>query len=137
MKTKIIQFIPALFTLLGFSFAPISYWCIYSNGYCYATWVHQIYPYFTNPLYNFSLFLLPIVIILAFVSREIFKSWLKLVVWAIPLAIIFIAMTPVVDTSLLPFSRDDAARLAGQVFSAISLLLILWKWFSLRRSGQV
>ena len=91
-------------------------------------------PEITYPLYFFSLFSLPIVIVLAFVPREIFKSWLKLAAWAIPLAIIFIASTPVIDTSLLPFSRSDAARLAGGVFSATSLVLIIWKYFSPRRA---
>lgn len=84
---------------------------------------------FTKPLYNLALFLLPISFVLIFIPRNIFNSWLKFAAWAIPLAIIFIAMTPVVDNSLLPFSRDDAARLAGGVFSALSLLLIIWKWF--------
>lgn len=134
---KFTQTVPFLTALLGLAFAPTSYWCIYSNGYCYATWIHQIYPHFTNPLYNFALFFLPTAILLAFVPREIFKSWLKFAVWAIPLAIIFIAMTPVIDTSLLPFSRDDVARLAGGVFSAGSLVLILWKSFISRRPEQV
>ncbi len=32
-----------------------------------------------------------------------------------------------------PFYRDDAARLAGEVFAAASLILIIWKWFAARR----
>ena len=134
MKTKIIQFIPVVLTLLAIGFRYFSLWCVNSVPSCYGTFIHQIALEVTKPLYNFSLFSLPIAIVLAFVPREIFKSWLKFAVWAIPLAIIFIASTPVIDTSLLPFSRDDAARLAGGVFSAASLLLILWKYFSPRRA---
>lgn len=131
------QTIPFLLALLGFGFAPTSYWCIYSNGYCYASWVHQIYQYFTNPLYNFSLFSLPIALILTFVPRSIFNSWLKLAAWAIPLLVLFIAVTPVNFTGLgmdfFPFYRDDAARLAGEVFAGISLVLIIWKSIAARR----
>lgn len=133
MKSRIIQFIPTMLVLFGLGLAPISYQCIYSGGNCYSTWVHQIYPYFTNPLYNFSLFVLPIAIILIFISRSTFNAWFKLAAWAIPLSILYIATTPAVDTSFLPFHRDDAARLAGGVFVAVSLILIIWKWFAGRR----
>jgi hypothetical protein len=131
MKNKLVQTIPLLTILLGLASAPVSYWCIYSNGYCYATWVHHIYPYFTNPFYSFSLFLLPIAVVFVFITRNIFNSWLKFAIWAIPLVIIFIALTPVSFTGLgmdfFPFYRDDAARLAGEVFSSISLILIIYR----------
>lgn len=135
MKTKTIQFIPVILTFAGFISAPISYWCIYSNGYCYGTLVHQVYPYFINPLYSFSLFVLPIAIILVFVSRNIFNSWLKLAAWMLPLSIIFIALVPVSSNApfqMFSFYRDDAARLAGEVFAAASLVLIIWKFFAAR-----
>lgn len=135
---KSTQAIPFSIALLGFVLAPISYWCIYSNGYCYATWIHYIYPYFINPLYNFSLTFLPIALILAFVPRSIFNSWLKFVAWAIPLSIIFTALIPVSSSGayldLFPFYRDDAARLAGQAFTAVSLILIAWKYLATRRN---
>lgn len=136
MKFK--QTIPLFIALLGFIFAPISYWCIYSNGYCYATWIQHIYPYFTNPLYNSAPFFLPIAIVLAFVPRYIFNSWLKLAAWMVPLSIVFVALVPVSSTAyldLFPFYRDDAARLAGEVFAAVSLVLIAWKWFTSRRQN--
>lgn len=135
---KFTQIIPFLIALLGFILAPICYWCIYSNGYCYATWIHYIYPYFINPFYNFSPIFLPIALVLAFVPRSIFNSWIKFAMWAIPLSVIFIAFIPVSSSGayldLFPFYRDDAARLAGQVFTAVSLILIVWKWFSARRT---
>jgi hypothetical protein len=34
---------------------------------------------------------------------------------------------------LFPFYRDDAARLAGEVFAGVSLLLIIWKSLAARR----
>ena len=93
-------------------------------------------PEITYPLYFFSLFFLPIAIVLIFVPRHIFISWLKLAAWAIPLSILYIATTPVNSNAWInffPFYRDDAARLAGEVFAAASLLLILWKYLVARR----
>lgn len=135
MKNKIVQFIPVALALLAIGFRYFSIWCIFTSNACYGTTISHISLTITKPLYFFTLFFLPISIILAFVPREIFKSWLKLVAWAIPLAIIFIASTPVIDTSLLPFSRSDAARLAGVVFSIVSLVLILYTYFSSRRNS--
>ena len=120
MKTKIIQFIPAILVLLFIGFRYFSNWCIDSVSYCYGSWIHQIYQYFTSPLYFFALFLTPIVIVIAFIPREIFRSWLKAgSVWAIPLTVIFIWTTHVNSNAymdFLPFYRDDAARLAGGRF---------------------
>lgn len=138
MKTKLVQFIPVALALLAVGFRYFSNWCIFTNSACYGTTISHISLTITKPLYFFALYFLPIAIVLAFVSREIFKSWIKFSVLAIPLAIIFIVTTPVIDNSLLPFSRDDAARLAGQAFSVASFALIIYKHFSLRRnSGQV
>lgn len=73
------------------------------------------------------------------VGFAIFGAWLKFAVWAIPLSILYIWATPVNSNSfmdLFPFYRDDAARLAGVLFTIASLLLILWKWFSARRRNN-
>jgi hypothetical protein len=99
-----------------------------------------MYDYITSPLYFFSLYLLPIALVLIFVSRATFNSCLKLAVWMIPLAMIYIFTTPVSFSGwvdFFPFYRDDAARLAGQVFSVVSLILIIWKYFVARRKPAV
>src|SRR3989344_8216460 len=138
MKTKIIQFIPAILSLTAIGFSNFSQWCSAYGHLCYRTVLDRMIPDIIYPLYFFVLYFLPIAIILAFVPKNIFNSWLKFTSWAIPFAIIFIAMTPVIDTSLLPFSRSDAARLAGGLFTVVSLFLIIWKWWRSRRnSGQV
>ena len=138
MKIKIIQSIPALFALLAIGFSNFSIWCIFTTRACYGTVIDHINFLLTQPLYFFALYFLPIAIILAFVPREIFKSWLKFAVWALPLLFIFIVIQPVSPQQILSTDRDDAARLAGGVFAGLSLILILWKWFSSRRnSGQV
>ena len=90
-----------------------------------------------SPLFIFSLWMLFIAVVTAFFSGNIFNSWLKLTAWAIPLSIIFIALVPVSSPGtyldLFPFYRDDAARLAGEIFAVASLALITWKFLTTRR----
>ena len=134
MKTKIIPFVPAVLALIGIGFRYFSNWCIDSVSSCYVSWIHHTYQYFTSPLYFFALYFLPIAVILAFVPREIFKSWLEFAAWALPLAVIYIWSTPVSSTAYMdffPFYRDDAARLAAEVFSVVSLVVLI---FSFARS---
>lgn len=132
MKTKIIQSIPAMFALAAIGFRYFSLWCIFTTQVCYGTTVSHISLTVTKPLYLLSLYLLPIAIILVFVPRSVFISWLKLAVWAIPLLLIFISTQPVYS-GFLSTDRDDAARLAGEVFAGVSLVLIIWKSIAARR----
>ncbi len=127
MKSRIIQFIPVVISIFGVIFAKGSYWCVYSSKYCYATLINQIYADFTNPLYNFLIFIFPIAIILIFVSREVFNSWAKFAKWALPIAFFLVAGTQVssmVPMDFLPFYRDDAARLMGETVTILSLVVI-------------
>lgn len=133
MKTKITQGIPALLALAAIGFRYVSNWCVDSTSYCYGTWVHQVALSVTKPLYFFALFFLPLAIALIIISRNIFNSWLRFAAWTLPLLFIFIAMQPVVS-SFLSTDRDDAARLAGEVFAAISLALVIWKSLAARRT---
>ncbi len=137
MKEKIIQSIPTLLVLAILTFGQGSYWCMYSNGSCYGGWVSHIYPYFTNPLYDFALYSLPLAIILIFISRTLFKSWFKLAVWLVPLLLLFIATQPVAPQSFLSTNRDDSARLAAQIFTVLSLSLVAWKYYASRRADSV
>ncbi|MHB1769974.1 MAG: hypothetical protein ACYCPH_02765 [Minisyncoccota bacterium] len=89
----------------------------------------------TYPSYFFALFFLPIAIILVFVSRSTFNSWLKFAAWAVPLSILFIANVPVNSNAYMdffPFYRDDAARLAGEIFAVGSLVLLVFNFVRVR-----
>jgi hypothetical protein len=140
MKKRLAQLVPAVLALVGIVSARASYWCMYTTGTCYGTWVSHIYQYVTNPLYNFALYFLPAAVLLIFVPRDAFKSWLKFAVWALPLALISIAMTPVnwtgIGIDLYPFYRDDAARLAGGLVSGLTLILVLLSWIQAWRARR-
>lgn len=131
MKTKIIQFIPALITLVFIGFRYFSNWCINSVPSCYGSLIHQSYQYFTYPLFLFSLFLFPVTLILIFVPRHLFISWLKFAVWAIPLSFIYIATTPVSPPSqgFGMFSggpdRTEISINNGLIFLVLSLIVVI------------
>ena len=133
MKTKIVQSIPAVLALAVIGFRYFSLWCIFTTRVCYGTTVSHISLTITSPLYLFALFILPITLILVFVPRNVFISWLKLAVWAVPLLLLLISTQPVYS-GFLSTDRDDAARLAGEVFAGASLILIIWKSIAIRRS---
>jgi hypothetical protein len=131
MKTKIIQFVPALVALLVIGFRYFSNWCIDDISVCYGTWIHWVSLSITKPLYLFSLFFLPVAIVLAFLPRETFRPWLKFAMWAIPISVIYIWTTPLNSSSWMeffPFYRDDAARFAGVLFSIGSLIITIPKF---------
>lgn len=137
---KIIQFIPVLLAVLAIGFRYFSQWCIADGHICFRTLLDRTYLYTINPVFYFTIFFFPVALVLALVPRDIFKSWFKFAVWAIPLAIILIALTPDSNPGaymdFFPFYRDDAARLAGGVFAAASLVLIIWKYFFVRSSDS-
>lgn len=126
--------------LFAIGFGDFSQWCATGNHGCVRTVLDQMIPYVTYPFYFFSLYFLPAAILLIFVSRDIFKSWLRLAVWVFPLAFIYIASTPInwtgIGLDLYPFVRDDAARLAGGVITAASLTLVIWEYVAARRGSK-
>ncbi len=95
-----------------------------------------MYNYVTSPAYFFALYSLPLAIILIFVSRPIFKAWWKVAILLLIVAFLFIAGTPV-SPGLFSDNRDDAARQAAEVFTVLSLILIIWKAYTSRRANLV
>ncbi len=86
------------------------------------------------PLRLFAERMLPLVIILLFVSKNAFTSWVKFALWWIPLSFLLIANAP--DTGHQAFRVIEMnmlvmAKLTGWTFLILSLLLIAFK--SLRK----
>lgn len=137
MQTKIIQFIPVLLALATVGFRHFSVWCISPENFCYRTTIDQTFLYTVNPIYFFAVAFLPIAVILIFVSRQIFQSWSRLAMWFVPLSLFVILVTPVTSNSWMPLffiSREEISWYLGILFSIISLILVIYKYFSLRRS---
>lgn len=131
MKTKIIQSVPALITLLFIGFSYFSQWCSGAGQACFRTIVDRMIPVVTFPLYFFSIFFLPIALILIFVPRHLFISWLKFAVWAIPLSFIYIATTPVSSPAqgfgMFPGgpNRTEISINNGLIFLVLSLIVVI------------
>jgi len=72
-------------------------------------------------------------IILLFIRQEVFKTWSRFAIVAIPLAVIWIALTPVQSSSGGTFglgiaeTRESVTWIASIAFLVISLIIILFK----------
>jgi len=91
-----------------------------------------------QPLLIFSLFLVPVVLILLFISDSAFKSWLWLALVWLPLSIICVALTPDSSNQVISYSsiinHENTAIVMGGLFTLISLILIAWKTLAARNA---
>ncbi|GEM_PF-1362604 len=89
-----------------------------------------------SPLFIFMSWILPIIIFAALLRENIFRPWIRLSLWFVPLLILYIFTTPVnftgIGLDLFPFYRDDAARLAAEIFSVASLVVMVFSFMRLR-----
>ncbi len=65
---------------------------------------------------------------------EVFTAWIKFVIWFVPLSMIAILLTPVDDGGSwsIPL-KGPVALLTTVLFFTISLIIICWKHFALRK----
>ena len=138
MNSRVTQIIPAVLALAVIGFRYFSQWCIEITRACYGTMIDHIAFSVTNPLDSFTRFFIVIALILILIPKAIFKSWLKFAAWALPLAFLDIASTPVYGAmqgfGMMPSGpgRDDAARSDGQLFLIISLIIIVFGFIRAR-----
>ncbi len=138
MNTKIAS---VVLTFLGLISAPVSYWCIITNRTCYGTWIDRFHEPFTQPVYYFFLYAWPAVLLTLFVKESIFRSWLRFVPYYTIIAVLFIVLTPVMQApgtflDPFPFYRVNAAELAGQVFSVVTFVLVVWRYIKSYRLSK-
>lgn len=131
MKSKFIQLIPALLSTVGIGFSRFSLWCTSEGHFCYRGWSDQYFIGTINPLYFFALYSLPLAIVLIFVRRDVFNFWVNPAIVILVVSLGFIATTPVSSAALISITRDDTARICACVFSAVSALLIMRKYYTL------
>ncbi len=137
MKKRAIQCIPVVLALLAIGFSYFSQWCTADGQICYRTVLDQMFPYITNPLYFFALYVLPLTVILVVVPRTVYDSWLKFSLWAVPISFIFIWSQPVYGLWIYSSDRAGAAQFSAVVLSIVSLVIVIWKYFSFRRSKSM
>ena len=93
-----------------------------------------------RPLIIGSFFLVFISIVTLFLRQEVFKTWSKFAMVAIPLGAILIALTPVQSSSGaiaglgIGEDRESVTWIASIVFLVISLLIVAIKSYKLRKT---
>lgn len=132
---KYLRFVPIIIVIFGLGFKHAALWCIYVLTGCNLTsFFHGIFGSVISPLYLFSLIASVPALILAFVRKAAFYSWLRFAAWWLPLSAILIATTPETSNSWMPLffiGKDTVTIFMASLFTVISLILIVWKQFNL------
>lgn len=137
---KITQFIPVILVVIFVAFTYFGYVCADSKN-CFAAsffWDNTFS--FLEPIQIYLWVVLVPSIVAIFVNETTFQSWLRLARWFVPPSLVIIFITPVTSNSWMPIffvSREEVSWYLGILFSTISLILIIWKWWKSRDSGQV
>ncbi len=88
-----------------------------------------------KPLYFASLYIAPVFLLLMFLPQT-YHSWKKFGLWALPLIIILVILTPVTGEAFSPVpSRGLAALRLAQGFLIISVLIIAYSWWKEKQSS--
>ena len=89
-----------------------------------------------KPLYLGALYITPVFLVIALLPKT-YQAWKWFGVWALPLLIVFVKITPVIGdpVTLLPSRSLVAARLS-QVFLVISTIIIAYSWWQNRKSKK-
>ena len=81
-----------------------------------------------DPIFTFSLPVIPLAITLLFVNNGSFKQWLRFAAWWIPLSVILIALSKTNGNSWMPLypeaTKSNVALTMGCLFTIISLIQI-------------
>lgn len=130
MRTK--QLLPLLIFVLATSAGYLGSLCGVHET-CFL-WGHFYNYVFTvlDPLYIFSLFSIPAVLLLPIVKKRVFGTWLRFAFVWILLSIVVIAWASEPSSSwfqIIRFAGEDAARLMGILFSGLSLFLLAWQTY--------
>jgi len=82
--------------------------------------------------------ILPISLSFFFIRDQIFYSWLKFVKWYLPLSALIIFISPTHGHGFLPplVTKELASLWLAGLFVVVSIVLIVYKYFSLPKSER-
>jgi len=84
------------------------------------------------PLALFSIISIFILLILLFLREQVFHMWSKFAIIFLPIAIIFVAITPEYRDVFFSFDKEMYTLFFATIFLIVSLLIIAIKSFRLR-----
>lgn len=131
-----IKYFPLFLVILFISIDRFAVYCLNATSCLFSNSIWPIFFVVIKPLYLFSLIFTITAFVLAFVSIKIFNSWLRFAMWWLPLSVILIAITPSTSNSWMPLyfiGKDTVALVMSALFTLISLVIIVWKQFGLRK----
>ena len=67
-----------------------------------------------------------------FQKEDVFASWRKLTSWWTVISVILVVISPTQHADLIGFDKKSSLFLLACLYAITSLILIAWKWFSLR-----
>ena len=118
----------ALFALVDIGLIIIDSKCDYGQqSFCSTYWIQIRY------LGETLLIFVPIFIFSSinyFMSENIFRAWLKLLIIWLPMTLLLVIVTPEYNQSILPIVKSTVAIFSSVIFSFFSLGIIIWKYFS-------
>lgn len=123
------QFLPLALIGLAILFGYFAGRCGINSSCFLSSYFHKTTFSVLEPLYIFSLFSLPAVLLLPIVKKRIFDTWLRFALVWIILSVMVIGSTATSTNawfSIVDFVREDAARIMGILFSGLSLFLLAW-----------
>lgn len=129
------QFLPLVLFCLAILVGYFGGWCGVYNSCPFWTYFYDYVFTVFKPLWVFSLFSIPAVLLLPIVKKIVFDTWLRFATVWIILSVILIASTATSSQSWFPiyeFIRVDAAKLMGILFSGISLIILARQTYMLK-----
>ncbi|HEY4478786.1 MAG TPA: hypothetical protein VI981_00260 [Candidatus Paceibacterota bacterium] len=131
--------------LAGLLIASVLLWpdrlglCSHGDKACIYNYIN--YEIISVPILLFSLLTLVCSVVLYFMRSGVFYSWVKFTLWWVPLSVILIAITPEyggsgLDGGIPSFGREVVIWFMAGGFFVLSLLIIAWKSFRLRKKEK-
>lgn len=99
---------------------------------------YSFYKIFVEPLFFLSGSLFFVAVLFFFTRDQVFSAWLKFAKWWLPLSLMLIILSPTDGSSaFFPalFSKELTSMWMSSLFVAISLFIITYKYFTLKKSG--
>ena len=130
----LVRYIPLFLVVAAIGLDRFAVNCLNTESCGLASLIWPIFFTVIKPLYIYSLVFGLVAVILIFIKRNVFMSWLYFAAWWLPLSAVLIALTPTWSNSwfdLYPLVKEDMALYTASLFTAISLILIVWKQFNL------
>lgn len=128
-----ISWVPLTIILSLFGLIKLSYICADNISCIFRSQIWSITFKILSPVSIFCLYSIPLAIVLIFIQKNVFKSWLRFAAWWIPLSILLVAITPETGNQAISYSSvinyANTAKFMAILFTIISLGIIGWKTF--------